>query len=122
MKSLEEIIKPYKERLKKIDYRKVTSDNPNVYLFQKWAYRVGKNWYGFSLDSAPFLWGLIIDKFLEEIEKECPNFEIHQIKIKFGGLRFYVDLGKDIDMKKAWFVNTEINKLEDLLSSEYLIY
>lgn len=120
MKSLEEIIEPYKDRLGKIDYLKKESDNPNVYLFQKWAYRVGKNWYGFSLDDAPFIWGLIIDKFLEEVEKECPDFEIHQIKLKFGGLRFYVQL--NVNEAKENFIQKEIDKLEDLLFTESLIY
>ena len=91
MKSFEEIVKPFQEQLNKVNYKKIDAQtDPTVYLFQKWAYRVGKNWYGFDLAGVPFIWAQIIDRFLEEVQKECPDFEIHQVKLKFGGNRTYL--------------------------------
>ena len=64
-----------------------TSD---ILLFYKWAYRVGKGWYGFALGNVPRVWSDVLDEFLCWLEIQQPDFEIHQIKIKLGGLRFYV--------------------------------
>ena len=124
MKSVEEIIKPYAVQLagskKQKDFRDDTS--PDLHLFMKWAYRVGKGWYGFALGrEVPFVWARIIDDFLDEIEKEAPNFEIHQIKVKFGGLRFYVDLKLE-DKEKVKTINDEIVKLCAILYNENLMY
>ena len=123
MKTLEEIVKPYKDQLSKIDYKNIDNGNlnPDTFLFQKWAYRVPKDWYGFSLGNVPFVWALIIDDFLKEIEKECPDFEIHQIKLKYGGLRFHLNLNSKDD-KIINKINTEIYKLEELLFNYDLIY
>ena len=84
-------------------------------MFSKWAYRVGKGWYGFSLGSVPRVWTDVLDEFLSWLESQCPDFEIHQVKIKFRKLRFYAG-------KKTEFVipdekiRSEISKLEKLLS------
>lgn len=124
MKTLEEILeyRNYKKLLNEMDYKNIqNSFNTDVYLFQKWAYRIPKNWYGFALGDVPFVWAQIIDDFLIEVEKEFPNFKIYQIKLKFGGLRFYIDLNTDNDARSE-SVNQEIAKLEDLLFSEDLIY
>ena len=65
-------------------------------LLHKWKSYIPRGWYGFSLgEPCPDSWYSIINEFLEYIvklqdEKKISNFEIHQIKIKFGGLRFYV--------------------------------
>lgn len=118
MKSLEEIIATYKHLLDNIDYKHIDNGrlNPDVYLFMHWAYRVPKNWYGFALgNEVPMTWAYIIDKFLEEVEKECPNFEIHQIKLKWGGLRCH--LGNVTES-----VQKEIDKLESLLYHDSLVY
>ena len=80
-----------------------------------------KGWYGFSLGNIPMIWATIIDKFLEELEKECPEFKIHQIKLKFGGLRFYVQLNIN-DVEKVDSLNKEIRKLEKFLYNSKLIY
>jgi len=95
--------------------------HPDLYLFMKWAYRVEKGWYGFSLGkSVPSSWALAIDEFLTELETEVP-FNIHQIKLKFGGLRFYVDLKLHACEKRTEIENT-IEDFEDLLFSKGLIY
>lgn len=126
MKTTEEIIKSHAARLARVDYKKKpmndSMSSPDLYLFMKWAYRVGKGWYGFALSSdVPFVWAQIIDEFLDELAKEAPNFEIHQIKLKFGGLRFYVDLRLK-DKKKVETINAEIVKLCTFLFNEGLIY
>lgn len=128
MKSTEEIIKPYKDFLKNLNYKTINNGNlnPDIYLFQKWAHRVPKGWYGFSLGNVPFRWAQIIDDFLVEVEKECPDFEIHQVKLKFGSIRCYLELNiidKMPDMKQRYDkVQIEIEKLEKILFHKDLIY
>jgi hypothetical protein len=120
MKSLEEIIKPYKDKLESADYSKLKS--ADFILIQKWKDRIPTGWYGF--DGINELWGEIIDDFLVELEKVAPNFEIHQIKLKFGGLRFYISLGErlDNDPRLANYINGQITLLEETLYSKDLIY
>lgn len=122
MKSVDEIVEPFKDTLKTVKYPAKSDICPDLYLFMKWAYRVEKGWYGFALgDTVPMVWARIIEEFLVELEKEAPNFKIHQIKLKFGGLRFYVDLNLK-GKKKCEAIHSEIAKLESLLSNEKLIY
>lgn len=64
---------------------------PYARLKEKWMSRVPAGWYGFDLYDVPVRWLQIIDEFLDYIAQHDPEFEIHQIKLKFGGLRFYVD-------------------------------
>lgn len=122
MKTTEEIIRSHRQRLIMVDYKNIPKGlSPDLYLFMKWAYRVGKGWYGFALDGVPFVWAKIIDDFLAELEKEAPNFFIQQIKLKYGGLRFYVALNLE-DKAKAEAIHAEIVKLCTLLYSQDLIY
>jgi len=126
MKTFEQILEPHKKRLAEVKYplsKEVDAYmSPDLYLFMKWAYRVGKGWYGFALSNdVPLVWAQIIDDFLDELAKEAPNFEIHQIKLKFGGLRFYVDLRLS-DKKKVDQINKEIEALTQTLFNEKLIY
>ena len=122
MKPFEEIVAPYQEQLKKLTYT-ISEDrlSPTIYLFQQWAYRVEKGWYGFDLEGVPFTWANIIDAFMRELAIAAPKFKIHQIKLKFGGLRFYVDL-KVRSKRAAKEIYTEIGKLEAALFHEKLIY
>lgn len=124
MKPIEEILEPYNERLKNTNYAdKEAMYDPTVFLFQKWAYRVGKGWYGFDLEGTPMVWGQAINAFLRELEVSAPNFEIHQIKLKFGGLRFYVDLKLPVEKEaEIDFINDQIEKLCIALYNEKLIY
>jgi hypothetical protein len=123
MKTVEEIIVPHKDRLQKVDYKKVENCySPDLHLFMKWAYRVKEGWYGFALgNEVPFVWALIIDDFLDELKKVDPNFKIQQIKLKFGGLRFYVELNLPDENEKD-SINNEIQKLQTLLMHKDLIY
>ncbi len=94
---------------------------PNIYLFQKWAYRVGKGWYGFDLSDIPNVWVHMLNDFLAWVESQCPDFEILQIKTKFGGLRFYIDTHcKNAVVNEV--VRSEIAQLEKLMFHKNLIF
>jgi hypothetical protein len=124
MKTAEEIIKPYEDRIFVINKDIAVDDriSPDLYLFMKWAHRVRKGWYGFALGKeVPLVWAKIIEDFLDELVKEAPNFQICQIKLKFGGLRFYVDLNLE-DEEKVKVINEEIVKLCAILFDKRLIY
>ena len=98
-----------------------TPFEPNIFLFQKWAYRVGKGWYGFSLDDIPRVWVYMLNDFLVWVESQCPDFEIHQIKTKVGGLHFYIENHcENVGVNEV--VRSEITKLEKLMFHENLIY
>jgi hypothetical protein len=88
-----------------------TSD---LLLFSKWAYRVAKGWYGFSLGNVPRVWTDVLDEFLSWLEIQCPDFEIHQIKMKFHCLRFYVGTKTDL-MIPDEKIRSEISQLQNLL-------
>lgn len=93
----------------------------DILMFSKWAYRVGKGWYGFNLGDVPRVWTDMLDDFLSWLETQCPNFEIHQIKMKMGGLRFYIETNsKNRVVNKM--VRAEISALESLLRHKNLIY
>jgi hypothetical protein len=86
----------------------------DLLLFWKWAYRVGTGWYGFNLGHIPPVWKDMLDDFLSWLVSQCPDFEIHQIKMKFGALRFYIDTHSD-DKTVNETVRAEISKLGNLL-------
>lgn len=96
-------------------------------LQNKWKSYIPKGWYGFSLGSpCPKDWYKIIDEFLDYLwnlqnREKISGFEIHQIKIKFGGLRFYVSY-KCEDQELDEFIRLQIEKLESFLFDEKLIY
>jgi len=60
-------------------------------LYLKYKKYIPKGWYGFDI-GQPIIssWSVIIDKILEICVINDNDFEIHQIKLKFGGIRFYV--------------------------------
>ena len=106
---------------------RVGCDEKENALLLKWKPYIPNGWYGFSLGSpCPHLWYPIIDEFLEYLVKlqndgKIANFEIHQIKLKYGGLRFYVGyLCEDKLLDKQ--IREEINQLGDCLYDEKLIY
>lgn len=104
-----------------INYNIKSLNDPSIYLFQKWAYKVEKNWYGLDLEGVPFTWAVILDKFLEYVNEKCPNFKIHQIKLKMGGIRFFIELNCNDD-KLTEEVKNEIRELENWLYHKDLIY
>jgi hypothetical protein len=61
-------------------------------LTEKWDSYIDKGWYGFDgLGSpVPESWIDLIDETLDKIVGIDPSFGIHQIKLKFGGIRMYL--------------------------------
>jgi hypothetical protein len=86
----------------------------DLLLFWKWAYRVGKGWYGFNLGHIPPVWTNMLDEFLCWLEIQCPDFEIHQIKMKLGGVRIYLGTKTDF-MIRDKKICSEISQLQNLL-------
>ena len=86
----------------------------DVLLFHKWAYRVGKGWYGFALGTVPDVWTDVINEFLCWLEIQCPDFEIHQVKIKGRGLRLYLGTKTDFVIPDE-NIRAEITQLQNLL-------
>ncbi len=117
---LQSLIKQANEKAKFND--KNDSFHPDLRLFTKWAFKVEEGWYGFSLgESVPMIWTIAIDKVLNYIQEQIPDFKILQIKLKFGGLRFHVDLKMD-DCELVNEIRGIIKELETLCSSKNLIY
>lgn len=83
-------------------------------LCDKYSKHIPQGWYGFSI-GTPVLptWIEIIDKVLELCTATDPNFEIHQIKMKFGGIRFYTysEVIEDLNAIEALLENTMYHKM-----------
>jgi hypothetical protein len=92
----------------------------DLLLFWKWAYRVGKGWYGFNLGHIPPVWTKMLDEFLCWLEIQCPDFEIHQIKMKLGSLRIYLGTKTDFIIPDE-NIRSEISKLQNLLRTPHHI-
>ena len=96
-------------------------------LLKKYKKHIPNGWYGFSFGSpTPKDWFLIIEEFLDylidlEKKKKIKEFEIHQVKIKFGGLRFYVNFSSKNEEFEE-YINLQIEKLESHLFDKKLIY
>jgi hypothetical protein len=86
----------------------------DLLLFWKWSYRVGKGWYGFNLGHIPPVWTNMLDEFLCWLEIQCPDFEIHQIKMKLGGVRIYLGTKTDFVIRDKK-ICSEISQLQNLL-------
>ena len=119
---VEQLKEKHKERLaqaqEELKKRRATTRSDSylsdLLLFSKWAYRVGKGWYGFSLGDVPSVWTDMLDEFLSWLETQCPDFEIHQVKIKLGGLRLYLGTKTDIVIPDE-AIRSEISQLQNLL-------
>lgn len=73
------------------EYWKYESKSDDSYLIEKYSKYIPKGHYGFSIGHpTPNAWNDIIEEILDLCIKEDPNFEIHQIKTKFGRICFYV--------------------------------
>jgi hypothetical protein len=66
-------------------------EKDDSYLIRRYRDHIPKGWYGFDIGSPIVpVWSTIIEQIVDVCLEADPNFEIHQIKIKFGGIRFYV--------------------------------
>ena len=90
-------------------------------LCEKWKEYVPVGWYGFALGQVPDQWYNVIDEFLDYMDSILASFEIHQIKLKFGGVRFYVSFDSG-DEETNEFITLQIEKLESSLFSKDLIW
>ena len=66
------------------------------------------------MGNVPHVWRRILDEFLNWIEKQRPDFEIHQVKMKFYQLRLYLGTRTDLLIPDK-HIRAEISKLQDLL-------
>ena len=86
-------------------------------LCEKYAKHIPDGWYGFSIGQpTPPNWFKVIDKVVALMVDNDPDFEIHQIKMKFGGICFYVESNVIEDIWEAATV------VEKNLHSKKLIY
>src|ERR1035437_966885 len=85
-KNIYDFLRKYPEFSK--DFKSSIEDSD---LNTKYSKHIPKGWYGFDI-GTPIVpeWMEIIDKIVALCIEIDPEFEIHQIKIKFGGIRFYV--------------------------------
>ena len=86
-------------------------------LQEKFKQRIPKGWYGFKGLGfpTPLEWFKVLEEFLNYVEQQCPDFEIYQIKIKFGGIRIYLgNISKEIQQ--------EIFELTSAMVDAKLIY
>ena len=69
----------------------LTNDFEMRKLNKKYREYIPQGWYGFDI-GTPIIpaWMEIIDNIVELCVENDPDFEIHQIKLKFGGICFYV--------------------------------
>lgn len=77
--------------------------------------RVPDGWYGFDVSCWPINWLNALEEFLTELEKDSPEFEILQNKLKLGGARLYYNNISD-EAEKA------VDLLEEAMYDENLIY
>lgn len=74
---------------------------------------VPQGWYGFE---QPIGWSKIVLDLHEKIVARYPDYEVHQVKQKFGGLRFYCAVAgrsylEDEEMKQ-WIAEAEAQAAE----------
>lgn len=74
-----------------IESDRFESKKNDEYFIRKYEDYIPKGWYGFDIGN-PIIpeWLEIIDEVLELCTQIDPNFEIHQIKLKYGAICFYV--------------------------------
>lgn len=66
-------------------------NSDDIYFFQKYAYLVKKDWYGFDLGSLPDNVRKQLDKLIQDMVKDTPDMKILQCKRKFNNLRLYME-------------------------------
>lgn len=91
------------------------SDELSESLQNKYESRIPSGWYGFDAYSYPINWLNALEEFLAELEKDSPDFEIHQIKLKVGTARIHID-----NVSKEAY--DSIDLLEEVMQDENLIY
>ena len=69
------------------EFRPEVTDN---FLNKKYSKHIPRGWYGFDV-GTPIVpdWMKIIDEITELCVEIDPNFEIHQVKLKYGRICYY---------------------------------
>ena len=89
----------------------------DAYFNEKYKDNITLGYYGFATNSyMPESWTEIIDDLVEIFVINDPNFEIHQIKVKFGLVRFYVSSKVIEDLPDIYKL------IAEKFYSPYLIY
>lgn len=69
--------------------------------------RTPPGWYGLA---SPDGWDHIVKALHEKIKSKFPDYEVYQIKEKFGGLRFYCSVEHDPEVAE-WIADAEAASL-----------
>lgn len=71
----------------KKDFEALKDDS---YFIRRYRDYIPRGWYGFAI-GEPIVpeWTTIIEEVLDICVESDSHFEIHQVKLKFGGVRFY---------------------------------
>ena len=86
-------------------------------LMAKYIDYIPDGWYGFAIGHpTPYNWNVVINLILELCIKHDPNFRICQIKMKWGGIRFYCESDVIEDLMEIQLT------IGDRLYSQKLIY
>ena len=56
--------------------------------------RVPRGWYGFA---QPYGWSLLVAALHDALVARHPDYQVFQVKEKFGGLRFYCSVDREPD-------------------------
>ena len=93
----------------KDSYEKTTN------LQNKYENRVPMGWYGLDCSCWPINWLNALEEFLAELEKDSPDFEIQQVKMKFSSARIYLNNLSEA----AW---KAVNELENAMQDDNLYW
>ena len=87
-KNVYNLIKAHPELAMQFKHHSLTDD----VLFDKYKENIPRGWYGFSIGTPVIpVWVTILDEIVKLCIATDPNFEIHQIKMKYGGICFYCE-------------------------------
>lgn len=109
---------PDRETYKKAEYNQVRSE----LLDEAFRGLVGDDWYGFDLGVVPNSWHDIISDLTEYLNQHLDGLVLQQIKVKFGGLRYYYTCGKTNDKETVDKMYSLVTKVENLLYDQSMIY
>lgn len=91
------------------------SAEKSEFLQQKYESRIPSGWYGIDAYSWPINWLNALEEFLAELEKDSPDFEIHQVKLKLGSGRIHL-----ANLSEQAYNSVDL--LEEAMQDENLIY
>jgi len=84
-------------------------------LAARYESRIPIGWYGFDCSCWPISWMNALEEFLAELERDSPDFEIHQVKLKFSSARIYLNNLS----AEAW---KAVNELENAMQDDNLYW